>query len=87
MQLGAYSTTFYNVLNDTFQALIAFIVPISFNNGVQRDCLLPMFRRTRRVSLGNELREGLGLGLGLGLTMVFSVIAYCLLSDGLVVFL
>ena len=30
LQLGAYSTTLYNVLNDTFQALIAFIVPISF---------------------------------------------------------
>ena len=30
MQLGAYSTTLYNVLNDTFQALIAFIVPIFF---------------------------------------------------------
>ena len=26
----AYSTTLYNVLNDTFQALIAFFVPISF---------------------------------------------------------
>ena len=26
----AYSTTLYIILNDTFQALIAFIVPISF---------------------------------------------------------
>ena len=28
----AYSTTLYNVLNDTFQALISFIVPISFKD-------------------------------------------------------